>query len=470
MLPLKLDLHKIYSGGVNFAIKHNTEATDELESGLCDMKLLSDMISPASSDEWNVDMLMVDDSNDEVGSAIRVRNIRELIEKEEERQTLKSGDECSGLEQDLMDILNTKDLYNNTELDNELSSIVDDSVVMSMIKQERIDFETKINNMGLESKSIAAKNSMTCNVCDNRYVIISETRLLCKKCGEEKSVDTGRSGDTYYENSDYNTSSNSFMPFRFVGSGSRKYHKSLLGSSSDYSIYSKNINKKEMYQCNDQYIGKKVPKIALNMAVELFVQIKKYSDNIYRNHGKRGLMGACLYYSCIALGISKTTRDIAAIMCVEDKFQSQGDRIIREMNELGIVNIVTKLNPINDYVIQYFYSLHIDMKYKQFVIDLIDKAEAKKLHIFNDSRPSTKCAGSIYMLTMRVQGLNVSPDDIARECSISKTTFKRYYKLLYDNHIKLKNVFKKHKIPMCRKWRTDKSKEISIANMFAEPT
>ena len=70
------------------------------------------------------------------------------------------------------------------------------------------------------------------------------------------------------------------------------------------------------------------------------------------------------------------------------------------------------------------------------------------------------------MLVMRVKLTSISPDDIAKECSISKTTFKRYYKLLCDNHLKLKKVFKIHRIPMDKQWQINETSRVNIKNMF----
>ncbi len=276
----------------------------------------------------------------------------------------------------------------------------------------------------------------------------------CQGCGKQKDsteFTEESNGFCRSTNLNHNTSSSAFMPFRFVGTGAGKYQKSLLKTSSDYTVYRKNINTKEFYRYNNQFNGRKVPKSALNLAIEKFTTIKK-SGKIFRNFGKRGVMGACLTYACIELGITKPPRDIAAIMDIEEKFLSQGDRIVREMHENGVLNIITKTRPIEDHIKQYFCALEIDEKYKCFVSDLIQRAEDKKLHIMNDSRPTTKCAGAIFMLTVRLK-LNITQDQIADECSISKTTFKRYYRMLYLHHNKLRKIFIKHKIPMPKEWR-----------------
>ena len=62
--------------------------------------------------------------------------------------------------------------------------------------------------------------------------------------------------------------------------------------------------------------------------------------------------------------ITKTPREIASVMEIEERFLSQGDRIIQELNEKGIITIPTILRPLKDYLDQYFIE-HIWIKKKK---------------------------------------------------------------------------------------------------------
>ena len=292
-----------------------------------------------------------------------------------------------------------------------------------------------------------------CPTCNIRGKIL-ETLIICEQCGMEREYNENIF-DTYnmsYE-SNYNTSAKSFMTFNIIGNNAYCYHRSFLKTCADYSMYRNANNKKEIINRIYQYEGNKPPHNIINQTAELFDQIKD-KGYVFRGDGKLGVIGACLYYTCIANNLTRTPKEIASIMNVDDKFISNGDRILLELNELGIITIPTDHEPIGDYLNQYLPIFGISEKYKQFIIDLITRMEKKHVHIKNESRTSTKCIGSIYLLTQRIPELHhIKKELIVSECHISKATFIKYYNLLMNNPSIVKKVFKKHRIPQPNDWR-----------------
>lgn len=294
-------------------------------------------------------------------------------------------------------------------------------------------------------------SSMTCAECNIQY-LIKENLLICPRCGsEQESLDI----DTLYGlmNNDHNTSNNAFLSFKIIGKNSYCLQKSFLKCCANNSTYRNNSSRSDIYNSIYQSKGNKLPKDVMSDACDMYQKIRE-SGKIYRGNGKKGIIAACLYYSCIMKNITKTPREISSILNVEEKVLSRGDRKLQELNENSIVNIPTMLRPIEDYIFQYFSALCIDTIYMPFVIDLVKMAEKKKIAICMDSRTTSKCIGAIYMLTMRIRSLkHITRDHIAKECKISKATFIRYYRILDQNHDKIKHVFKKYKIPMPTAWR-----------------
>jgi transcription initiation factor TFIIIB Brf1 subunit/transcription initiation factor TFIIB len=286
---------------------------------------------------------------------------------------------------------------------------------------------------------------------------INETTVICEKCGLEREYDAHNTG-AYSSSIDqgYNTSNNSFMSFKVIGKNYYNYSKNLYKTCANYPSYRNNSNRKEIINKIYRYEGGRIPLNVCNMTADLFDQIKQ-RGYVFRGNGKWGVIGACLFYSCIICGLSRTPREIANIIDIEDKFLSQGDRILQGLNELKIISIPVENNPISDYLNQYLPALGIPIKYKQFIIDLISRADVKRIYIGkgNQSRITTKCVGAIYLLCMRMPNLNhIKKDDISRECvKISKSTFIRQYNLLMEHGAELKKVFRKHKIPMPVEWR-----------------
>ena len=308
--------------------------------------------------------------------------------------------------------------------------------------------------MNLEVNNKSPVDNNMCPLC-NVACKIYDTFIICEQCGMERIHDI-HSHDQYSMTieDNYNTANNSFMTFNIIGKDSYCYNRSYLKTCADYSAYRNNSNRKDIIQRIDQYEGNKPPKNIVNTAARLFDQIKN-AGYVYRGNGKWGVIGACLYYASIQHNLTRTPKEVAAIMGIDEKFLSQGDKTLQSLNELKVIDIQINYKPIMDYINQFFPSLGIPDKYKDFVIDTIARAERKHLHIRHESRMTTKIVGVIYLLTRRVPELkHIKKDQISIDCgNISRSTFIKYYTLICDNYKIMKKVFRKHKIHMESNWR-----------------
>ena len=285
--------------------------------------------------------------------------------------------------------------------------------------------------------------------------------IYCPNCGQKRPLMRENSHYCASISQTHNTAGNAFMSFKMIGKNSYSKQVNLLKTCSDSIAYSDNNNKKAIMNYNYQVIGNKFPKDALEKAHNLICQVRR-AGFVFRGNGKMGIWGACISVSCHANRTTKARKSICKLLKIEERFLSQGERKISSMVEDGII-VLPKVKPtkstcadssLEDYIVQYFAALEIPMRYGSFIIDLINRAKKKKLHIEHDSRLTTKCVGAIYMLTTRVKSLNrITKDMIWKESNISKSTFTRYYRLLFVNHKKLKKVFKRHHIPMDVSWR-----------------
>jgi transcription initiation factor TFIIIB Brf1 subunit/transcription initiation factor TFIIB len=330
---------------------------------------------------------------------------------------------------------------------NDINKIKNDDSPKPKKYENDIDLEVCLNIVNIK---IDYKKCPKCNI----YCKVEGIQIICEKCGLAREWDNNSNNYCISFEQNYNTSNNSFMTFNMVGKNSYCYQRSLLKTCANYSSFRNNNNKKEIINKIYQYDGNKLPINICNLTAELFDQIKQ-KNYVFRGNGKWGVIGACLFYACIMNNLTRTPREIANIVGVEDRFLSQGDRTLQELNELGVINIPTTFKPLSDYLDQFLSALEIPIKYKQFIIDLISRAEKKHIHIGNESRTTTKCIGSIYMLCKRIPSLkHIKKDKISNECiNISKSTFIRYYNLLMENPKKIKKVFKKWKIPMPVEWK-----------------
>lgn len=339
---------------------------------------------------------------------------------------------------------------------NEFANIDTKQLINSMnsIINSRDDMDFIHDDLETNTKEIIEVDHMLCPIC-NIPGKLTESHVICEQCGMERVFDSHQS-EKYSATVDqnYNTMDKSFMTFNIIGVNSYCYNRSLLKTCADYSAYRNNSNKKEIINRIYQYEGNKPPMNIINGTADLFDQIKN-KGYVFRGDGKLGVIAACLYYVSVEHNLTRTPKEISSIIGVEEKFISQGDRILQELNELNVISIKTNHKPLNDYLNMYFPSLGIPDHYRGFIIDIIARAERKHLHIRNESRMTTKVVGAIYLLTMRVPELkHITKHKISDECNkISKTTFIKYYNLLCGNYKVIRKCFRKHHIPMPTIWR-----------------
>lgn len=212
-----------------------------------------------------------------------------------------------------------------------------------------------------------------------------------------------------------------------------------------------------------QYVGRGISPDIVKSAHAIYLKLKQPPNSyVFRGKGRLGIIGACIEYMCVAKHVHRSVHDIAQILGIEDCHVSRGIRQLSDFIDRGKLRITQIPKTHLDYINHYFYLLDIPTKFVSFVVDLISRAGEKNLHIICDSRMSTRCVGTIYMLVNRVPSLSsITKEIISTKCSISKTTFIKYYSMLCSNFILLRKVFKQHKIPMPITWKITHRRSIT---------
>jgi hypothetical protein len=352
-------------------------------------------------------------------------------------------------------------LLNKIELPDDLSHSSKSCINDKSINKEKIYDDI---NQTTNKATDEIRNTKVCQTC-NGALECSDDLIICKNCGEIQKL----SSDIYENNfcvsvsDDHTISRSSSLAFRIVGTESRLYNRSLTITCSDYNIHRKNSDEKDMSTYVYQH---DVPENVKRCALDIIGKIKsarniKIKDGkleegkyIFRGNGKKKIMAGAISYSYAIHNIRKSRKEIAEIFGIDELGVLRGERKIQEFGEKKIVDIPTLTNSIEDYVDKYFCILEIPEEYKEFVKDLINKIE-HKVKYDNNSRPSTKAAGAIYLLISRIPQLRekIGRDVVEKKCCISKSTFMKYYKKIDQNHEKVKKVFKRHRIPMPNKWK-----------------
>lgn len=297
----------------------------------------------------------------------------------------------------------------------------------------------------------SAHDMYRCVAC-NGELVSSDGMLVCKKCAVELP---SREESVNIRDTNRNIDDSCVISCRMNDGFSRGYNYRVVQSSSATEKYR---NKRMYEECkhifhntkNRQYISDDV----LRDAIVLFGETRK-SGRVFRNRHKLGVVGACIYYCSMKHNVTRTIKEIANACDVEEKYISNGERYLQYLNEKKIITLVTKVNPVSDYLDRYLAILKIDRKYKPFLVELVTRTEKKKLHLIHDSKINTRCIGTIYILVTRIPelGKRIKPADIANAADVGKTTFAKMYKMVNEYSEIFKKTFRKHRIPMPASWK-----------------
>lgn len=307
-----------------------------------------------------------------------------------------------------------------------------------------------------------AEDWNTCPDCNIRMQPM-ENSYQCAQCGRNTEVLEQGNEFSVSIIDNYNSNDSCSHSINIVGKDSYKYHKALLRTSSDYSKIQLNNTNKQLGRCNAQSKEGKLPIIILKEAADLYGRIQG-CNIVRRGNGRKGAIGACIYFICNRYNITKKPKEIAMFLGIEESYLSKEDKLLRRLHAEGKIDIPVNHNPKDAYILQYFEALGIDNKYKAFVSALIDRSSNVDMMGENNSRTSTKCAGAIYTLKVQ-ESLKITKSDIVKYCKISKSTFIRYHEFLIQNRRLLSDIFKTHDIKPLKKSKKKKGLSKNILNM-----
>lgn len=340
-----------------------------------------------------------------------------------------------------------------------MATVVDslDDNFLNLLYQDNSDyseFSQSENLIVIDTRQNTNNVCIEANVCNNcnstEYFVVSKV-AYCKQCSAK--IDVQESVDNSVYNSSYGINEHYSVPFKFTGKKSFGNQKKLLSVSANYDKQSIQNIQKEF----SNLINGKIPKNIIGMACKLFLEINKQHDKVFRKDVKKGLMAACLAYSCNSSNtdnMSKTSKEITDICNVTIKSLNNGIKIIKALKEKSVISI-DQNNCTTDFVMRCLDKLNIDKKWLPFIIELIEKANQSKLHIIFDCKYNTRALGATYCLIDRHPDFkHITKEFIEETCGVSKNTFVKYYNNVIVNYYnKYKNIFKKYGVPMRSEWR-----------------
>jgi transcription initiation factor TFIIIB Brf1 subunit/transcription initiation factor TFIIB len=271
------------------------------------------------------------------------------------------------------------------------------------------------------------------------------TSYICTSCGMMLDIigdemDSEKSSSSYRNN--YNTFETS-SPLRVYGQNSGQ--KGFICKTTDY----KKTQLRDTIKQLQNIMSQSELSISQNVIVEtanMYQQIQQYI--IKRGDVRRGILAACLNKICKSYDIILKSKEISQMFKIKQSDLSNGEKILGEYKMENGNEKNTDL-----FLSRYFELLQImdpTGQKMEFAKRLIRFTELCK--IAQNSVPSSKCAGSIYLISSTDAG---SAEDIEKKCKISKYTFKRFANNVLDAlkneqkpniGNKLRHLFKKYNI------------------------
>jgi transcription initiation factor TFIIIB Brf1 subunit/transcription initiation factor TFIIB len=309
---------------------------------------------------------------------------------------------------------------------------------------------------------------MQCLDCNIQLQRLDGKICICSNCGREYQIDDINI-DEAIDAASY-CSASSIV--RVVGKHKSVYpqNKSLLSINNNYDVIKakKTLAKINswVYQLDSE---DNIPLSIIEAAADRYSNLQLTNGIVKRSNNLKGILAALIYNICIEQHIPKKPKVIANIANITEKQLSIGCKMLREISQINVDantnvpdtfipdtllntdNIIDKSSEYIDYIDQYFEKLNIEdnPNYKNFIVELINATNIDKIKIsLNTARPSTRCAGAIFILCDQLK-LNITRDKIADECNISKSTFSRFINMVNSNqNNEIRDIFIKYNIPL----------------------
>ena len=217
---------------------------------------------------------------------------------------------------------------------------------------------------------------------------------------------------------------------------------------------------KELKQKSIDSNKHKIPQFVIEDAVDQFLTISEHK--IHRGSVQRALKAKLIQYKLIESNMIKPSKIIAQMFGLTDKQLSAADALLREYDAGGIIKIAClNIDRTDSFIRNYINIFKIDTKYANFIIELINEADRKKVHLTNNFKPSTKATGAFILFLNSFPDLAIKKSEVIKESGLTSSTVNRYYNLLMDNIHLLIGIYNKWGIlPPIKETKIQKEKAI----------
>lgn len=308
-----------------------------------------------------------------------------------------------------------------------------------------------------ETKELNIENRLIfynyCETCQIPMASSDDNYYECTSCGLVKSL----VGNTTDCNQDSASTLRAGISTTF---GNRRQMYSVFH---DNAKTQRRLVLEQLLTNNSEYVGNKISLDILQKTATVYNDLQKMEISqeetvtkrslskkfIKRAAPKDELLGALLYNICRNQGVYVRKKMIAEFMKLNNLGLSGGENQLRTLlldhKELDVK--IADEDQVEIQADRYLEALALEKveNYKNFIIDLVNKCNEKRVGI--SSLTSTKVAGAIWILITKLK-LNITYTQVENSVDkIRKNTFVKFANAVEKNILKVAEPFIKHNIP-----------------------
>lgn len=286
-------------------------------------------------------------------------------------------------------------------------------------------------------KDKSVSTGRVCNACSSNRLIEEDGMIVCADCGVEGGLYIDYQQEwRYYGNDDTKHGidptrcgnpvnpllPNASMTTTVQGKGKEKWRDIIKWGSMNYIERSRlQVFKQIQNKCQENSL----PDCIINRAKIMYSLIS--SDTLKRGKTRKGLIAACISYSCKDKNINKTIGDISKMFDLNPKKVADGCKHFQEIMFLNDKEYTSNIQPTTPegFIETYATNLGIQTEYKNKAIYVAKMSGL--LGLVSDSTPPSIAVGSIFMITNYFK-LGITRKKIAEVCEVSEVTIAKSFK------------------------------------------
>ena len=175
-----------------------------------------------------------------------------------------------------------------------------------------------------------------------------------------------------------------------------------------------------------------IPEMIIKEAHVLYKIVS--TTKITRGSNRKGIIAACVYFSCKINNVPRSTNEVASIFSLSGTIMTKGCKKFQEIMQLNKVDInrIHNTNTINmdDFIDRFCSKLELS---EQDISNIKHISYLSQVYnLINDNTPPSMAAGCIYLYIKEAE-YNIHKKTISDVCKISEVTINKCYKKL-ENH------------------------------------